>query len=261
MENWETLSKSFDGVGAVHFDKEDLKVINEAMDMNIIDPQANILSDSQLMALDNADDETKQMNLFNILEKDRYEMVNSYRDKYCCLKFRKTVMTIRVVINMIAYKIIKNPLFEGVSLFVIAANSITMALEDPLSTDKSAFEMMADEIFLILYTIEMALKILGYGFICGKGAYIKDAWNILDFTIVMSAYLEILLADPNADASEGGSGLAALRSFRVLRPLRTISGIEGLRIIVSSIISAMPLLFNTILVPMFFFIIFSIAGT
>jgi hypothetical protein len=60
--------------------------------------------------------------------------------------------------------------------------------------------------------------------------------------------------------SGGGANLAALRSFRVLRPLRTISGIEGLRIIVSSMIAAMPLLMDTILILIFFFIIFGIAG-
>ena len=86
-----------------------------------------------------------------------------------------------------------------------------------------------------------------------KGSYIRDSWNILDFTIVVSGYLTIVL--------DGGANLGVLRSFRVLRPLKTISGVEGLRIIVTSLISSMPLLFHTILVLTFFFIIFAIAGT
>jgi hypothetical protein len=46
----------------------------------------------------------------------------------------------------------------------------------------------------------------------------------------------------------------------VLRPLRTISGIEGLRVIVGALITSMPLLRDTLLVILFFFVIFAIGG-
>lgn len=48
-----------------------------------------------------------------------------------------------------------------------------------------------ENIFLALYSVEMVLKILGLGFVFNKGAYLRDPWNILDFIIVMSAYLTI----------------------------------------------------------------------
>lgn len=61
----------------------------------------------------------------------------------------------------------------------------------------------------------MVLKILGCGFVFNKGAYLRDTWNILDFVIVMTGYLQLLF--------QGGSlNLSGLRSFRVLRPLRSI---------------------------------------
>ena len=40
----------------------------------------------------------------------------------------------------------------------------------------------------------MVLKIFGLGFILRKGSYLRDGWNILDFVIVMSSILEIILA-------------------------------------------------------------------
>lgn len=46
-----------------------------------------------------------------------------------------------------------------------------------------------DTVFLVLYSIEMVLKILGLGFVFNKDAYLRDAWNVLDFTIVMTGYL------------------------------------------------------------------------
>lgn len=64
----------------------------------------------------------------------------------------------------------------------------------------------------------MCMKILGYGFIFNKGAYLRDAWNVLDFVIVISGYISMIL-------SGGGVNLSVLRSFRVIRPLRTISSI------------------------------------
>ena len=99
----------------------------------------------------------------------------------------------------------------------------------------------------------MILKILGLGFIFPKDSYLRDSWNILDFIIVISGYIPFIFTSSVVD-------LKVLRSFRVIRPLRTISGIEGLRVLVSALLSAIPLLRDTILVLTFFFIIFAIAG-
>jgi hypothetical protein len=38
----------------------------------------------------------------------------------------------------------------------------------------------------------MVLKILGLNFIFGPNAYLKEAWNILDFVIVASGYLTLM---------------------------------------------------------------------
>jgi hypothetical protein len=91
------------------------------------------------------------------------------------------------------------------------------------------------------------------GFICNQRSYLRDAWNILDFVIITSGYMSMFL--------EGsGVNLSALRSFRVIRPLRTISSVAGLRVIVSSLINALPLLRDSLLVLLFFFLVFAIAG-
>lgn len=45
--------------------------------------------------------------------------------------------------------------------------------------------------FLILYTTEMVLKILGLGFIFGKNSYLKDSWNVLDFVIVVTSLMTV----------------------------------------------------------------------
>lgn len=154
------------------------------------------------------------------------------------------------------FNIISSPLFEAISIIIIISNWVVMALDNRTSsnTDNSlTFFNLTDYIFLILYSIEMILKILGLGFIFPKNSYLRDSWNILDFIIVISGYIPFIFTSSVVD-------LKVLRSFRVIRPLRTISGIEGLRVLVSALLSAIPLLRDTILVLMFFFIIFAIAG-
>lgn len=137
---------------------------------------------------------------------------------------------------------------------MIVANSILLAFYDPTNPnaiDTGIFAYL-DTVFLVIYTTEMLLKILGLGFVLSPGAYLRDSWNILDFIIVISAYLQLMISS--------GANLSVLRSFRVLRPLRTISGIEGLRIIVTVIMKCISLLVDIIIILTFFFIIFAIAG-
>jgi hypothetical protein len=85
--------------------------------------------------------------------------------------------------------IITHKVFEFVTIFVIIANSLKIAMEDPTKKEESAFSIIIENVFLALYTIEMILKILGLGFICNKGSYLRDSWNILDFIIVTAAYV------------------------------------------------------------------------
>ena len=47
----------------------------------------------------------------------------------------------------------------------------------------------------------------------------------------------------------------------MLRPLRAITSIKGLQVLVVAIVSSLPLLKDTILVLLSFFLVFSIAGT
>lgn len=99
----------------------------------------------------------------------------------------------------------------------------------------------------------MILKIVGLGFIFPRGSYLRDPWNILDFVIVATAY-------PSLFTNQSKTDLSALRSLRVLRPLRTISNIKALRAILVALFSAFKLLINSIIMLMFFFMIFAIAG-
>jgi hypothetical protein len=69
------------------------------------------------------------------------------------------------------------------------------------------------------------------------------------------------LAPAGDSQSSGGVDLSGLRVFRVMRPLKTITSIKGLKVLVMAILSAIPLLKDTVIILLFFFIIFAIGGT
>jgi len=54
--------------------------------------------------------------------------------------------------------------------------------------------------------------------------------------------------------------LKALRAFRGLRPLRMISRNEGLKLVVSALLRALPALGNLVMVCSLFFLVFAIVG-
>ena len=40
--------------------------------------------------------------------------------------------------------------------------------------------------FLGIFTVEAALKILALGFVLHRGSYLRNAWNIMDFIVVVT---------------------------------------------------------------------------
>ena len=90
------------------------------------------------------------------------------------------------------------------------------------------------------FTFEMVVKIIAWGFaFAGKDSYIRDAWNILDFLIVMSALTGVVAGD-----AVKVSFFKALRILKVLRPLRVIARNPELKIAIVALGSSMPNIVN-----------------
>lgn len=93
--------------------------------------------------------------------------------------------------------------------------------------------MVAEDVFTVLYSFEMIIKIMGLGFIMDDDAYLRESWNILDFVIVVSSY-PAYFEDPN-EPSSGGFSISGLRAMRVMRPLKSISSIKGLKVLMQAL--------------------------
>ena len=38
---------------------------------------------------------------------------------------------------------------------------------------------------MVIFAVEALIKIIAYGFVLHSGAYLRNAWNVLDFVIVI----------------------------------------------------------------------------
>lgn len=91
--------------------------------------------------------------------------------------------------------LIEWPPFEYTVLLTIIANCIVLAWEEHLPNGDrtiTAQKLEATEpYFLGIFTVEAALKILALGFVLHRGSYLRNAWNIMDFIVVVTGYVEL----------------------------------------------------------------------
>lgn len=164
----------------------------------------------------------------------------------CCLSvtnpFRNKIIQIVAV----------NPAFDRFILVVIVVNCVFLALDqenDLISKNSSRIDLG----FLIIYTGEMILKIIAMGFFMRAHSYLRDAWNILDFFVVILGWLAIIF--------ENSGDISAIKVIRILRPLRTINQIPNMSSLVSTILNSLPIMFDVMVLFFFMLIMFGTIAT
>jgi Ion transport protein len=140
-------------------------------------------------------------------------------------------------------------LLEMFVLVAILANSVFLVFDDGTEPD---YIVQSEIVFITIFTLEMLIKIFAHGFLlAGPHSYLRDPWNWLDFIVVVFGLIQFALP---VDTVSG------LRAFRLLRPLRAIHNIEGMRLIVTALISALPSLLDVLALLTFLLVLFGIVG-
>ncbi|XP_076802540.1 LOW QUALITY PROTEIN: sodium channel protein type 4 subunit alpha B-like [Clavelina lepadiformis] len=122
---------------------------------------------------------------------------------------------------------------------------------------KEEWAEKVENVFTFVYTFEALVKIVGRGFVLHDFSYLRDAWNCLDFLVIIAAYGLIILGEL---ATATISGLTFLRAIRVLRIFKTVSAIPGLRMIVSALVASTKALRDAMLLSLLGFSMFSLVG-
>lgn len=171
-------------------------------------------------------------------------------------------------VRVACVKTVTHPWFDRFILLLILLNSIVLAItdwtvidEDPSSESvgeplaegswRNAVLYDTEVIFTSLFALEFVLKVIAQGFILGHGAYLRDAWNVLDFLVVVTALLTSIPGMPTA---------SAIRVLRVLRPLRSVSALPSLQHLVVSMLKSVPQLVSVVVLLLFIFVVFGIFG-
>ncbi|CAF4448618.1 unnamed protein product, partial [Didymodactylos carnosus] len=149
--------------------------------------------------------------------------------------------------------------FEYLVLLTIFCNCAALAMSKPLpnndTTPNNSVLEKVEYLFLAIFTLEVILKIIAYGFFLHPNAYLRNGWNILDFIIVVVGFLSVLI-----QYDVQGFDVKSLRAFRVIRPLKLVNGVPSLQIVLNSILRAMVPLLHIALLVLFVIIIYAIIG-
>ncbi|XP_069691068.1 voltage-dependent T-type calcium channel subunit alpha-1G isoform X2 [Periplaneta americana] len=143
-------------------------------------------------------------------------------------------------------------------MLVILLNCVTLGMyrpcldENGCESNRCKILQIFDDFIFAFFALEMSVKMVAMG-VYGKGTYLADSWNRLDFFIVIAGALEYCMNVENVN-------LSAIRTIRVLRPLRAINRIPSMRILVMLLLDTLPMLGNVLLLCFFVFFIFGIVG-
>ena len=156
-----------------------------------------------------------------------------------------------------AIALVEWPWFDRAVLMAIVANCVMLAALGPPGGDAPAiFAPEAVEVielsFTLLFTAEMAIKIVAMGFVVHQLAYLRDHWNKLDFLVVSMCWLPLLFPQLGSYTS--------VRSIRALRPLRTVQRMPGMRKQVTTLLVALPRLGDVALLSSLVMVIFGVLG-
>ena len=145
-----------------------------------------------------------------------------------------------------------NQKVEHFWLAVIVANSIKMIVDTYFTNSKLLDSL--DIVFFCFFAMELIIKVISFGLAIGKGSYLRDYWNILDFIIVIFNLIDLSVESLNFSAIKG------FRVLRMLRPLRLISHNVNMKIVVTALLGSITSIFNILIIILLIWLMFAILG-
>lgn len=136
--------------------------------------------------------------------------------------------------------------FTRFIICLIVVNAIILGLEtsDRMMALGGMFLVGLNKLILGVFVVEIILKLLAFG-----PRFFRSGWNIFDFLIVSISLVP------------ASGPLEILRALRILRVLRLLSQVPKLRVIIESLLRALPGMGWTALLLMLVFYVFAVMGT
>ena len=131
-----------------------------------------------------------------------------------------------------------------IGLIILNAAILGLETSPTIMATAGGLLIWTNKIILAIFVAEIALKLLAFG-----PRFFRSGWNIFDFLVVGISLLP------------ASGPLEILRALRILRVLRLLSQVPKLRLIIESLMRALPGMGWTSLLLMLVFYVFAVMGT
>jgi len=183
------------------------------------------------------------------------EKQKTFRDLHRIVEYMKPLKDIKrpegenffAKLRRFSYDVIHSKRFGKTIVIIIMMNCAFLASQHADQSDEWFNTLnMVDFLFVMVYLCEVAIKLLGTGFI----GFSKSSWNIFEATLVSMSMLTLF---PEKESFR----LQAGRPFRFLRIFRIVRYVNSLKKILNRIAVTLPSLIQIIMLQMIFIIIYS----
>ncbi len=150
----------------------------------------------------------------------------------------------------IVKKLINSRLFNNFIFILILMSAVILGIETYPALFNKYYDVLLfiDRLIVVLFTIEIALKIISNG--KKPWIYFSDPWNVFDFIIVAICLI------PFNDTHY----FAVFRILRILRILRMITVFPKLKLIISALLKSIPSMGYVIMLIGMLFYVYAIVG-
>lgn len=136
--------------------------------------------------------------------------------------------------------------FNNVIIAVIVMNAIVLGMQtsDQLVAEYGVLLDAIDNIFLIIFVVELGMRMIAYG-----AGFVKRPWSMFDLVVVGVAL------------TPGAEAFSVMRALRILRALRLISQVPTMRVVVEALLKSLPGLGSTAILLMLIFYVCGVMAT
>ncbi len=141
---------------------------------------------------------------------------------------------------------IESTTFQRIIVGLIIINSILIGLETipKVMLHYGALIDTIDSVILVLFTIEIVLKLVLY-----RMRFFKSAWNTFDLFIIAISILP------------AAGSFSIFRTLRIVRTLRLLKSLPKLRLIIESLLQSIPSIGWIVVLLTIVYYIFAVIGT
>eukprot|EP00659_Diplonema_papillatum_P018644 gene18644-28761_t len=150
-----------------------------------------------------------------------------------------------------AASITQNQRFDELAAFLAFCSCVTVAV----APAKTIWIVDAMDCSITgFFAVEAMLKSIALGFVKGKGAYLKNGWNVFDFSVLIVSVVSIVFGSLNWQIG------IVFRPLRAVRPLRLIKRWKRIRHVAIALIRSLPGLITIVVLVLLIYVLFAIVA-